>query len=79
MIPIGIVAKQKSAPYVTEREHSTWFKILNREYSQKDGREELFERERQSEPVAGWHSCVLACVGAGGIKCCVTTEGAFDD
>src|SRR3989441_13182490 len=30
----GIVAKQKSAPYVTEREHSTWFKILNREYSQ---------------------------------------------
>ena len=46
----GIVAKQKTAPYVTEREHSTWFKILNREYSQKDGREELFERERHSEP-----------------------------
>src|SRR5438477_6647481 len=57
----GIVAKQKSAPYVTEREHSTWFKILNREYSQKDGREELFERERHSEPVPGWHACVLAC------------------
>src|SRR5438477_3343768 len=53
----GVVAKQKSAPYVTEREHSTWFKILNRGYSQKDGREELFERERHSEPVAGWHSC----------------------
>ena len=34
----GIVAKQKFGPYVTEREHSTWFKILNREYSQKDGR-----------------------------------------
>ena len=57
----GVVAKQKSAPYVTEREQSTWFKILNRKYSQKDGREELFERERHSEPVAGWHSCVLAC------------------
>ena len=57
----GIVAKQKSAPYVTEREQSTWFKILNREYSQKDGREELFERERHSEPVAGWHVCALAC------------------
>src|SRR5437899_226167 len=56
----GIVAKQKSAPYITEREHSTWFKILNREYSQKDGREELFERERHHEPVAGWHSCVVA-------------------
>ena len=62
----GIVAKQKSAPYVTEREQSTWFKILSREYSQKDGREELFERERHSEPVAGWHSCELACAGVGG-------------
>src|SRR5438128_9543157 len=57
----GIVAKQKFGPYVTEREQSTWFKILNREYSQKDGREELFERERHSEPVPGWHACVLAC------------------
>ena len=57
----GIVAKQKSAPYVTEREHSTWFKILNRKYSQKDGREELFERERHSEPVAGWHVFALVC------------------
>jgi bifunctional non-homologous end joining protein LigD len=26
----GIVAKQKFGPYVTEREHSTWFNILNR-------------------------------------------------
>jgi ATP-dependent DNA ligase len=57
----GIVAKQKFGPYVTEREHSTWFKILNRGYSQKDGREELFERERHQEPVAGWHSCAIAC------------------
>ena len=57
----GIVAKQKSAPYVTEREHSTWFKIRNRAYSQMAGREELFERERHSEPVAGWHSCTLSC------------------
>src|SRR2546421_1625130 len=57
----GIVAKHKFGPYVAEREHSTWFKILNREYSQKDGREELFERERHREPVAGWHSCTLVC------------------
>src|SRR5216110_3989733 len=42
----GIVAKQKFGPYVTEREHSTWFKIRNRGYSQMAGREELFERER---------------------------------
>src|SRR5207247_1538433 len=47
-------------------EHSPWFKILNRECSQKDGREELFERDRHSEPVAGWHSCALACAGVEG-------------
>jgi bifunctional non-homologous end joining protein LigD len=29
----GIVAKQKSGPYITDRENSTWFKIRNREYS----------------------------------------------
>jgi hypothetical protein len=28
---------------------------------QMAGREELFERERHKEPVAGWHSCELAC------------------
>jgi hypothetical protein len=40
---------------------TTWFKIRNREYSQMVGREEVFERERHQEPVAGWHSCSLAC------------------
>jgi len=54
----GIVAKQKHAPYVVERESSTWYKIRNRGYSQMVGREELFERDRHSEPVAG---CALAC------------------
>jgi bifunctional non-homologous end joining protein LigD len=49
----GIVAKHKTAPYVTERQQSTWFKILNRKYSQMQGREELFNRERHSEPVPG--------------------------
>jgi bifunctional non-homologous end joining protein LigD len=57
----GIVAKHRHAPYVTEREQSTWFKIRNRGYSQMVGREELFERDRHREPVAGWHSCVIAC------------------
>jgi bifunctional non-homologous end joining protein LigD len=57
----GIVAKQKYAPYVTEREASTWFKIRNPHYSQWAGREKLFERERSREPVAGWHSCSLVC------------------
>jgi bifunctional non-homologous end joining protein LigD len=57
----GIVAKLKHAPYVSDRESSTWVKILNRSYSQKEGREELFERDRHREPVPGWHSCDLAC------------------
>ena len=58
----GIVAKQKFGPYVTEREQSTGFKILNREYSQKDGREELFERDLHSEPGPGWRCPVLCSV-----------------
>ena len=36
----GIVAKLKSGPYVSDRENSTWFKILNRNYSQREGRDE---------------------------------------
>jgi bifunctional non-homologous end joining protein LigD len=55
----GIVAKHSSGPYTTE--HTTWFKIKNRGYSQMEGREKLFERERHREPVAGWHCCELAC------------------
>jgi bifunctional non-homologous end joining protein LigD len=58
----GIVAKHSLAPYTTER--TTWFKIKNRNYSQMQGREQLFERERHKEPVAGWHSCDLACAEA---------------
>ena len=57
----GIVAKHKHAPYVSVPEQSTWFKIRNRNYSQMVGREELFERDRHSEPVRGWHCCELAC------------------
>src|SRR4051812_15745918 len=53
----GIVAKHSYGPYTGERERTTWFKIKNRNYSQMQGREELFERERHREPVAGWHSC----------------------
>jgi len=60
----GIVAKHSFGPYTTERERTTWFKIKNPKYSQMEGREELFERERHTEPVAGWHSCELACVEA---------------
>jgi bifunctional non-homologous end joining protein LigD len=55
----GIVAKDGRAPYDPQR--TTWFKIRNSEYSQMVGREELFEQDRHREPVAGWHSCSLAC------------------
>jgi hypothetical protein len=55
----GIVSKHSLASYTTER--TTWFKIKNPKYSQMEGREELFERERHKEPVAGWHCCELAC------------------
>jgi bifunctional non-homologous end joining protein LigD len=47
----GIVAKQKSATYVESREETTWVKILNPNYTQRVGREELFERDRHKEPV----------------------------
>ena len=57
----GIVAKLRSAPYVSDRESSTWIKVLNPEYSQREGREELFERDRHAEAVPGWHSCTVAC------------------
>jgi bifunctional non-homologous end joining protein LigD len=57
----GIVAKHRDGPYITERERTTWVKIKNRGYSQSVGREKLFDRERNKEPVPGWHCCELAC------------------
>lgn len=57
----GVVAKLRHGNYVSDREQSTWYKIRNPAYSQKVGREKLFERDRRSEPSAGWHSCVAAC------------------
>jgi ATP-dependent DNA ligase len=57
----GIVAKHSFGPYVTEGQRTTWFKIKNRNYSQMQGREGLFNRERHDEPAPGWHSCDLAC------------------
>jgi bifunctional non-homologous end joining protein LigD len=55
----GIVAKRKSDPYL--QEHAIWAKVRNRQYSQWTGREELFERERRSEPdLHYWEECTLA-------------------
>jgi hypothetical protein len=56
----GIVAKQKLDPYSSES--SGWLKIQNCEYSQWINREELFERERETEPnFDHWNDCMLAC------------------
>src|SRR5262249_18981130 len=38
----GIIAKRLDDPYEPER--TKWWKILNPDYSQKEGRAELFER-----------------------------------
>jgi hypothetical protein len=51
----GIVAKFKFGPYGGDDALSTWYKIRNRNYSQMVGREKLFERDRHTEPVPGWH------------------------
>jgi bifunctional non-homologous end joining protein LigD len=45
----GIAAKRKHGAYLPGPE-SDWLKIRNRNYSQWIGREELFERERKSDP-----------------------------
>ena len=54
----GIVVKRKGDPYLPDR--ATWLKIRNRNYSQWVGREELFERERASDPDRHhWNACAL--------------------
>ncbi len=61
----GIVAKYKFGPYGADGNAlSTWYKIRNPGYSQMVGRDELFERDRHTEPVPGWHACELACADA---------------
>ena len=56
----GIVAKRKYDPYLPDQ--ASWLKIRNTNYSQWEGREELFERERESDPdLKLWDGCTLAC------------------
>jgi len=57
----GIVAKRRFDPYLLDGS-VRWYKIRNREYSQWVGREELFERERETDPeFAIWNSCAKVC------------------
>ena len=44
----GIVAKRKFDPYLLD--NAKCYKIRNRNYSQRVGRETLFERERSTDP-----------------------------
>ena len=57
----GIVAKRRFDPYLLDGS-VRWYKIRNRDYSQWVGREDLFDRERESDPeFAVWNSCVRVC------------------
>jgi bifunctional non-homologous end joining protein LigD len=53
----GIVAKWRKGRYVSGREETTWYKIRNRNYTQWEGRVEMFERPH--EP-SGWGACARA-------------------
>ena len=56
----GIVAKRKFDPYI--KKQARWLKSRNTSYSQWDGREDLFERERETDPDSSlWDECVRAC------------------
>jgi bifunctional non-homologous end joining protein LigD len=56
----GIIAKRTGDPYLPA--YAEWLKIRNRSYSQWVGREELFERERNQEPIfQHWAACTVAC------------------
>jgi ATP-dependent DNA ligase len=45
----GIVCKRKDSPYkVTEMPSRHWIKVKNPKYSQLEGREEFFERARET-------------------------------
>jgi bifunctional non-homologous end joining protein LigD len=56
----GIVAKRKYDPYIVGQ--AQWVKIRNTAYSQWEGRQKLFEREREVDPdIYLWDACVAAC------------------
>jgi hypothetical protein len=57
----GVVAKRKFDPYIPDQ--ASWLKIRNTNYSQWEGREELFNRERETDPdFSVWEDCVKVCI-----------------
>lgn len=62
-LPVNVIWKGlwPSAPTCSNGS-ATWFKIRNPNYSQWTGREELFDRARDSNPDwQVWNQCALAC------------------
>jgi hypothetical protein len=57
----GIVAKHKNDPYTPR---TKWLKIRNQQYSHRARRDELFERERETDPDTLWDACAMVCVDA---------------
>ena len=61
--PVSMILKgswRNGDPYLAD--HAQWLKIRNHSYSQWAGREELFERERVSDPeFEAWATCVQVC------------------
>ena len=56
----GVVAKRKFDPYLPGQ--TSWLKIRNPNYGQWAGRQDLFDRERSTDPdLSIWDGCALAC------------------
>jgi bifunctional non-homologous end joining protein LigD len=56
----GIVAKRRFDPYLPNK--ASWLKIRNTDCTQWTGREELFDRERKTDPdLSLWDDCARAC------------------
>jgi len=56
----GIVAKWKFGKYLSGRDETTWFKIRNGSYSQRGGRDKIFNRPQEPVLGAGWDACTVA-------------------
>ncbi len=68
------MAKRRFDPYLPEQ--VSWLKVRNQNYRQWVGREELFERERGSDPgFQVWDGCALACEGGVKLTGCYTVKG----
>jgi bifunctional non-homologous end joining protein LigD len=75
----GIVGKHKSGSYISGRENTTWFKVRNPNYSQLDGRNEMFDRPHEPKPVdiVGWGACRLRVMPLNTRRADISHDGSF--